>query len=599
MVASSLQRSSSARASPITTSLRKAGSTDALTMAAESSLRRRESSRRVRSGSLSRSAMRKKAAQQAVVEVSQELMDKVQKSIGKRFEDPKYDKAARVIQGYWRQYTLNRKFKQMKRKAMRKSIAKRIKKMEETAPKKPSIDLEQRREQLMLLQAAKAFVGDDAAGFRNTTYPWMSPQPESFSSEQLTRLCRLGVYQFNRNVRKGMQWLFENNVVDENPADVAQFLRKERSLNRRRIGEYLGGADTFHLDVLTEYVACFDFTGLPFDKALRNFLGSFHVPGEAQKIERILQAFSEQYHQCNPTVFSHEDTPFILAFSIVMLNTDLHNSANTRKMTKDAFIRNNRGIDDGNDLPRSLLEEIYDRIEEHELKTETDNVTMIEKIVGQMNGKNFMDLAAPHRQFVSKCNVTTVDGYHRAKSKQVAKSRVLFLFNDLVVVTKQHKNKYTPKRVVPLYGLDVVYTNSPHFEGGLHLVNRREGDAVVLSFRIDNIERSTMAKNFENDLREMIWQTGAAEVSRLHRPNLSGPGPVGQLASSADHLSVTGSSAGRDSICSAESGDQLSVVSADSSSAKGRRFSLRFRKKMQKADVRRAMDMLDENEAEC
>ena len=76
--------------------------------------------------------------------------------------------------------------------------------------------------------------------------------------------------------------------------------------------------------------------------------------------------------------------------------------------------------------------------------------------------------------------------------------------------------------------------NSPHFEGGLHLVNRREGDAVVLSFRIDNIERSTMAKNFENDLREMIWQTGAAEVSRLHRPNLSGPGPVGQLASSAE-----------------------------------------------------------------
>ena len=35
---------------------------------------------------------------------------------------------------------------------------------------------------------------------------------------------------------------------------------------------------------------------------------------------------------------------------------------------------------------------------------------------------------------------------------------MLFLFNDLVVVTKQHKNKYTPKRVVPLYGLDVVYT---------------------------------------------------------------------------------------------------------------------------------------------
>ena len=63
--------------------------------------------------------------------------------------------------------------------------------------------------------------------------------------------------------------------------------------------------------------------------------------------------------------------------------------------------------------------QIYDRIEEHELKTETDNVTMIEKIVGQMNGKNFMDLAAPHRQFVSKCNVTTVSSSNTTATKTI------------------------------------------------------------------------------------------------------------------------------------------------------------------------------------
>lgn len=41
-----------------------------------------------------------------------------------------------------------------------------------------------------------------------------------------------------------------------------------------------------------------------------------------------------------------------------MLNTDLHNCANRRKMTREAFVRNNRGIDDGNDLPRELLAEV-------------------------------------------------------------------------------------------------------------------------------------------------------------------------------------------------------------------------------------------------
>ena len=103
-------------------------------------------------------------------------------------------------------------------------------------------------------------------------------------------LCTSWTCVLNWRCVAGMQWLFENNVVDENPADVAQFLRKERSLNRRRIGEYLGGADTFHLDVLTEYVACFDFTGLPFDKALRNFLGSFHVPGEVCIDAKVLHS---------------------------------------------------------------------------------------------------------------------------------------------------------------------------------------------------------------------------------------------------------------------------------------------------------------------
>lgn len=41
-----------------------------------------------------------------------------------------------------------------------------------------------------------------------------------------------------------------------------------------------------------------------------------------------------------------------------MLNTDIHNPSNKRKMTKIDFVRNNRGIDGDGDLPRELLEEV-------------------------------------------------------------------------------------------------------------------------------------------------------------------------------------------------------------------------------------------------
>ena len=80
--------------------------------------------------------------------------------------------------------------------------------------------------------------------------------------------------------------------------------------------------------------------------ALRLFLSKFRLPGEAQKIDRIMEAvhifislsfhetiliffFLEQFakHYCaqNKDCFPHEDVAYMLSFSLIMLNTDLHN----------------------------------------------------------------------------------------------------------------------------------------------------------------------------------------------------------------------------------------------------------------------------------
>lgn len=38
----------------------------------------------------------------------------------------------------------------------------------------------------------------------------------------------------------------------------------------------------------------FNLVGLGFDDALRKFLAAFRLPGEAQKIDRIMHAYAEQ-----------------------------------------------------------------------------------------------------------------------------------------------------------------------------------------------------------------------------------------------------------------------------------------------------------------
>ena len=104
-----------------------------------------------------------------------------------------------------------------------------------------------------------------------------------------------------------MEWLFSNKAVQKDPQSVASYLRGERTLNRRRIGELLGETTVaFNMEVLDAYVASFNFAAINFGQALRRFLTTFHLPGEAQKIERIVEAFANQYHHCNAGVFANQ-----------------------------------------------------------------------------------------------------------------------------------------------------------------------------------------------------------------------------------------------------------------------------------------------------
>ena len=62
------------------------------------------------------------------------------------------------------------------------------------------------------------------------------------------------------------------------------------------------------------------------------------------------------------------EAAYVLAYSTIMLNTDAHSPQVKRRMTQPEFIRNNRGINDGEDLPEELLVAIYEEIQTNEIR---------------------------------------------------------------------------------------------------------------------------------------------------------------------------------------------------------------------------------------
>ncbi|KAJ8767025.1 hypothetical protein K2173_012536 [Erythroxylum novogranatense] len=194
-----------------------------------------------------------------------------------------------------------------------------------------------------------------------------------------------GISLFNRKPSKGIEFLISTKKVGRSPEEVAIFLKNTIGLNETMIGDYLGERDEFCLKVMHAYVDSFNFKGRDFGEAIRFFIRGFRLPGEAQKIDRIMEKFAERYCKCNPNSFSSADTAYVLAYSVIMLNTDAHNSMVKDKMSKADFIRNNRGIDNGKDLAEDYLGAIYDQIVKNEIKMSAVSSVPQSKQVNSLN----------------------------------------------------------------------------------------------------------------------------------------------------------------------------------------------------------------------
>ncbi|TPX07965.1 uncharacterized protein E0L32_010296 [Thyridium curvatum] len=206
--------------------------------------------------------------------------------------------------------------------------------------------------------------------------PVVDDDPEQLEKEKARKTAMANAIKvFNFKPKRGVPLLIKEGFIrSDSPQDIARFLLAEDRLDKAQIGEYLGEGEPKNIEIMHAFVDTMDFTKRRFVDALRQFLQSFRLPGEAQKIDRFMLKFANRYVTGNPNAFANADTAYVLAYSVILLNTDLHSSKVARRMTKEDFIKNNRGINDSADLPDEYLLSIYDEIAGNEivLKSERD-----------------------------------------------------------------------------------------------------------------------------------------------------------------------------------------------------------------------------------
>lgn len=212
------------------------------------------------------------------------------------------------------------------------------------------------------------------------------------------------IAQFNRKPNKGIEYLISNKLVENTASSIAEFLKNTSNLDKAMIGDFLGQHEEFPLSVMHAYVDSMNFSGMTFGAAVREFLSGFRLPGEAQKIDRIMEKFAERYCADNPGLFKNADTAYVLAYAVIMLNTDAHNPMVSSKMSKADFIRMNTMADAEETPPKEMLEEIYDSIVKEEIKMKDDMRSIGKgsklKPDAEETGRlvNILNLALPRRK---------------------------------------------------------------------------------------------------------------------------------------------------------------------------------------------------------
>ena len=156
---------------------------------------------------------------------------------------------------------------------------------------------------------------------------------------------------------------------------VAWTLRMIPSIDFDALGEFFGQPGDLSTQALSEFIKSLNLKSMDPEEALRACLQSFRLPGEAQQIDRIVKEIAYEYYRAHSDLsvagnyFASADAAYTFLFSVIMLNTDQHNPQVKRRMELRDFIRNNRKINEGADIPEEVQARVFASIRGSQIVT--------------------------------------------------------------------------------------------------------------------------------------------------------------------------------------------------------------------------------------
>lgn len=203
---------------------------------------------------------------------------------------------------------------------------------------------------------------------------------ELLTLKQRKRMYHTGTEYFNQKPIKGIAYLQEQGWLTD-PLDIGEiitFMKENPRIDKKVLGEYIGRRSNGQL--LEAFVKSFHFEGLRIDEALRQYLETFRLPGEAPVISTIMEQFANHWHKSNGEPFANADAAFTLAYAVIILNVDQHNH-NVKKqsvpMTVEEFKKNLAKTNGGEDFDGDMLSEIYIAIKNEEIVMPSEHTGIV------------------------------------------------------------------------------------------------------------------------------------------------------------------------------------------------------------------------------
>ncbi|KAI9759841.1 MAG: hypothetical protein M4579_002048 [Chaenotheca gracillima] len=134
----------------------------------------------------------------------------------------------------------------------------------------------------------------------------------------------------------------ENDVTEEDRERAKRIYDgSEEAITKLKAAPWLGDNLPIHHRTRTAYMGLFDWSNVSILTAMRDLCSKLVLKGETQQVDRILDAASTRWCECNPNHgFKATDVVHTICYSILLLNTDLHLADIDQKMTRSQFIKN-------------------------------------------------------------------------------------------------------------------------------------------------------------------------------------------------------------------------------------------------------------------